>query len=557
MHVGSHARANLTTREFANVRAVGDEAARSRRLTAQARHGLGASSAVEARDSLQSRLNAYAKLMFWSFITLVTLLSAIYAGFRIQVRHWDLVFLGSTVMLAMMAFVWRILLVRRTPSIENMYRIDILFAVAIGLTFGASAALQYDLRPASFTSLLFTSFTVFTRALLVPSSARRTSVVSLISFVPVMAAGVFLALYVEQELPPIAFVGGGITFCAVAIVIATTGSGIIYGLRQQVDEAARLGQYRIDARIGAGGMGEVYRASHLLLRRPTAIKLLRPELGTDNLDRFEREVQAMSQLTHPNTVAVYDYGRSPDGVFYYAMEYLDGLDLAQLVSREGPQPADRIVDILIQVCGALQEAHDAQLIHRDIKPANIIVSERGGVPDVAKVVDFGLVKELTAEPSATAQVLLGTPGYMAPEQIMDGALGPAVDLYALGAVGYFLLTGQPVFQTRDPHKHAELLVLHVTATPRRPSEVAAIAIPPGLEEVILRCLAKAPADRYGSASDLAEALAALPRVGDWSRANARAWWRTFRATPRTPVPVVGATLTLPIDLGGRDPRRGA
>jgi len=457
--------------------------------------------------------------MFWSYVTLVAMLSAIYEGFAIEVRHWDLVFLGTTVMLAVMAFVWRIVLVRRTPTIENMYRIDILFAAAIGLSFGASAALQYDLRPASFTSLLFTSFTVFTRALLVPSSARRTAVVSLISFVPVMAAGVFLALFVEQELPPIAFVGGGITFCVVAIVIAATGSGIIYGLRQQVDEAARLGQYKIDSRIGGGGMGEVYRASHLLLRRPTAIKLLRPELGTDNLDRFEREVQAMSQLTHPNTVAVYDYGRSPDGVFYYAMEYLDGLDLAQLVSREGPQPADRIVDILIQVCGALQEAHDAQLIHRDIKPANIIVSERGGVPDVAKVVDFGLVKELTAEPTATAQVLLGTPGYMAPEQIMDGALGPAVDLYALGAVGYYLLTGQPVFQTRDPRKHAELLVLHVTAAPRRPSEVAAIAIPPGLEDVILRCLAKAPADRYASAGDLAEALAALPRVGDWSRAT--------------------------------------
>jgi serine/threonine-protein kinase len=311
----------------------------------------------------------------------------------------------------------------------------------------------------------------------------------------------------------------------------------------------QLGQYTLDRKIGEGGNGAVYRAHHALLRRPTAIKLLLPDrVGAENLDRFEREVQNMSQLTHPNTVAVFDYGRSPDGVFYYAMEYLGGIDLEHLVRSFGPQPSGRVVHILIQVCGALHEAHTAKLIHRDIKPANIILCERGTVLDVAKVVDFGLVKEIARDTAASTQVVLGTPAYVAPEAVTDpDHITHAVDLYALGAVGYFLVTGRRLFEGKTA---IDVCIQHVTQPPRRPSEVAAIA--PELEAILLKCLEKRPSDRYASAAQLADALEALPRANDWTKADAVAWWDGFRHTQADGAAVSTApTLTVTVDFDSR------
>jgi serine/threonine-protein kinase len=231
------------------------------------------------------------------------------------------------------------------------------------------------------------------------------------------------------------------------------------------------------------------------------------------------------------------------------MEYLAGVDLEHLVRVHGPQPSSRVIDILVQVCGALQEAHEAGIIHRDIKPANIILCERGGVPDVAKVVDFGLAKEITRDTSASAQVILGTPAYVAPEAVTDPArIGPAADLYALGAVGYFLLTGRRVFEGKTA---VELCIQHVTQPPRRPTEVAKIHLPQELEDLILRCLAKDPADRFASASQLAEALEAIPRARDWDRAEARRWWRELRARQEEPPTAAAPTLTITVDLGDR------
>jgi serine/threonine-protein kinase len=313
---------------------------------------------------------------------------------------------------------------------------------------------------------------------------------------------------------------------AVAALVATFTSHSIYGLRRQVEEARRLGQYVLEEVIGQGGMGRVYRARHALLRRDTAIKLLLPEqVGEAALLRFEREVQATARLTHPSTVAVYDYGRTPEGVFYYAMEHLDGGDLDDLVAYAGALPAGRVVFILEQVCGALQEAHGAGLVHRDVKPANVMVCERGGDGDVAKVLDFGLVKGIDAKdaaPTPGGGGLTGTPLYMAPESITapDG-VDARSDLYAVGAVAYFLLTSGPPFRAATI---AEVCAHHVHTVPERPSVRLGRPVHAGLEAVVLRCLAKSPDDRFADAAALGKALRGCIEGSPWGQDEARAWW---------------------------------
>jgi serine/threonine-protein kinase len=278
-------------------------------------------------------------------------------------------------------------------------------------------------------------------------------------------------------------------------------------------------------------MGVVYRASHAMLRRPTAIKLLPPDrAGETSLARFEREVQITAELSHPNTVAIYDYGRTPDGLFYYAMEYLDGINLEDLVREHGPQPAGRVLAILNQVCGALAEAHERGLVHRDVKPANIILTERGGEPDVAKVVDFGLVKPvMTDDPRPTVSmpgVVAGTPLYLSPESLMSPDSGDSrADLYALGAVGYFLITGRPVF---DGATVAEIIGHHLHTDPVPPSQRLGREVPVDLETVLLQCLRKNPDDRPPGARELRERLRRC-RVPAWTTTEAAEWWSAFRS----------------------------
>jgi serine/threonine-protein kinase len=272
-------------------------------------------------------------------------------------------------------------------------------------------------------------------------------------------------------------------------------------------------------------MGIVYRARHALLRRPTAIKVLAAaQVGPLALDRFEREVQLTAKLSHPNIVSVYDFGRTQDGTFYYAMEFLDGVDLQTLVDASGPQPPGRVQRILRQACHALAEAHAVHLIHRDIKPANMILTQRASEADVLKLVDFGLVKEVAADSalSEATQHTPGTPLYMSPEAIATPeSVGPASDLYALGAVGYFLLTGAPVF---DGKAVFAVLGQHMHAVPVAPS-ARARGVPPQLEAVILRCLAKLPEERFADAATLCAALEACDDVPPWTPADAFAWWR--------------------------------
>jgi serine/threonine-protein kinase len=337
----------------------------------------------------------------------------------------------------------------------------------------------------------------------------------------------------------------------VVVLLAATGSGIIYGLRRQVSAAQQLGQYVLVEKIGEGGMGEVYLSRHLMLRRPTAVKLLLPDrVGRESLERFEREVVHTSQLTHPNTVAVFDYGRSPDGVFYYAMEYLGGgIDLENLVRKHGPQPSSRVAAILAQACGALYEAHTRGIIHRDIKPANMILCERGGMPDVVKVVDYGLVKDFTADTGASTQVVVGTPDYIAPEAFTDPAnLSPAVDLYAIGCVGYYLLTGKKLFTGKTA---MDICIQHVTKSPTPPSEVAAIHIDPTLEAIIMGCLEKSPSARPANAAELRRELLTVD-MKEWPDAEARAWWQRYRETSQALATATEApTTTMTVDLAAR------
>jgi serine/threonine-protein kinase len=309
-----------------------------------------------------------------------------------------------------------------------------------------------------------------------------------------------------------------------AIVCSTAASAILYGLRQKVRAARRLGQYTLEDRLGAGGMGVVYRAKHAMLRRPTAIKLLRGRAST-SLDRFESEVQQMARLSHPNVVAIHDYGRTEDGVLYYAMEYLDGLDLEQLAELDGPQPEARVIHFLRQVCAALAEAHHAGLVHRDIKPANIFACRGHTLADQIKVLDFGLLKDLNLESSPEVTLvggIVGTPLYAAPESLShSGPLDPRTDLYSLGAVAYRLLTGVTVFSGGSA---VEVCAHHLHTAPRPPRERLARPIAPDLEAIVMRCLEKDPAKRFADATELALALDACEHAFEWKPPLARRWW---------------------------------
>jgi serine/threonine-protein kinase len=290
-----------------------------------------------------------------------------------------------------------------------------------------------------------------------------------------------------------------------------------------------LGQYRLDAKLGEGGMGVVWRASHVLLRRPTAVKLIAPHRAGDSaIRRFEREVQLTSLLKHPNSVAIYDYGRARDGTFYYAMEYLDGTDLERLVAESGPLPPGRVVHVLTQVLGALAEAHDLGLVHRDVKPANLLLSPRRGEHEVAKIVDFGLAKRIELDPKHSAlsasNALTGTPLYMAPEAIQSpDTIDGRSDIYALGAVAWFLLVGRPPFEGASV---IEICAKHLHEAPTRPSVALGKPLPVDVEDIVLSCLEKNPAKRPENARALRSLLEASSSNGRWTAEAAADFWRS-------------------------------
>lgn len=417
--------------------------------------------------------------------------------------------------------------------------------IDVGATFGGLSLFAVAFAvgpPAGFElALVMTLVTVsglITRAVVVPGTARRTMWISTLCCVPALVTASVIAHRPPMSEPTerwslVASSAYVATWLSAAVALATLASRIIYGLSRRVREASELGQYTLEDKIGEGGMGAVYRARHALLRRPTAVKLLPPELaGERAVQRFEREVQLTSALTHPNTIAIYDYGRSQDGVFYYAMEYLEGITLEDLVVHDGPQPPGRVVHLVKQLCGSLSEAHGVHLIHRDVKPSNIVLCVRGGLADYVKVLDFGLVKEISASSKlSSTQRLVGTPAYLAPEAITKpNEVDHRVDLYAVGAVTYELLTGKPVFEGATIVEVCTK-ILHDQPVP--PSERRGSPLPPALERLVLSCLSKDPSARPRSAAEISDALDG--HAEPWTEQDARRWWERRAAAVRSAV----------------------
>lgn len=373
------------------------------------------------------------------------------------------------------------------------------------------------------------SAVAFIYGMFIPNTVRRAAVVVGVMCAMPLAIMVVDAVRedaVRQNFTLDHFSGTAITMLA-TFGATVFGTYTIGSLRRAAFEAQQLGQYRLRHRIGAGGMGEVFLAEHQLLKRRCAIKLIRPGKAADPLAlaRFEREVQTTATLSHWNTIEIFDYGRTDDGTFYYVMEYLPGLSLAELVHRFGPLPPERAVHLLEQTCDALAEAHSIGLIHRDVKPGNIFAAQRGGIHDVAKLLDFGLVKsasDQTALDLTRDGAVTGSPLFMSPEQVL-GETEPDVrsDIYSLGAVAFFLLTGRPPFVGDAPMR---VMMAHVQQTPPRPTTLRP-DVPADLEEVVLRCLAKDPAQRFADAASLREAFRACSHYGIWTRESAARWWR--------------------------------
>jgi hypothetical protein len=373
----------------------------------------------------------------------------------------------------------------------------------------------------------------------IPTRPGKAALVTLASVtsVPVVIGSMVLTRRTTYQPDAISFFFWIVFPYMLSTLMAYVGARIVYTLGKAVTEARELGSYRLVERLGHGGMGEVWRAKHRLLARPAAIKLIRTDaassLSSDEaVRRFEREAQVTAALSSPHTVQLFDFGVADDGRFYYVMELLEGLDLETLVRQYGPVPANRVIHLLRQVCRSLAEAESIGLVHRDIKPANLFVCKYGGEYDFVKVLDFGIAKDADhmMETGSLAftqdNVLRGTPAYIAPEQALGGsALDSRVDIYAVGCVAYFLLTGQLVFTADTP---MAVVVHHAHTAPTPPSERSEMPIPRALDELVLACLAKRPADRPQSSKELSLRLAAVEGVEEWTEEQARQWWDTHQ-----------------------------
>ncbi|MFL5475578.1 MAG: serine/threonine-protein kinase [Gemmatimonadales bacterium] len=372
----------------------------------------------------------------------------------------------------------------------------------------------------------------------VPTRPRRALLSALVSVssVPVTIGLTILAGETSLRLNLLQFFFGLVFPYLLVVGMAYVGARVVYRLGTEVKLARELGSYRLEEKLGEGGMGEVWRARHRMLTRPAAIKLIRPAIGDNGhggasaeaMRRFQREAEVIARLRSPHTVELFDFGIADDGAFYYVMELLDGLDADSLLRRFGPVPPERAIYLLRQICHSLSEAQSCGLVHRDIKPANIYLCRYGEEYDFVKVLDFGIVGAVSDAEAMSAvrtqeNVVRGTPAFIAPEQAMGAEADWRADIYATGCVAYWLLTGQLVF-TAD--STMGLLLKHARTAPPPLSTRTELPIPGALEDLVLACLAKDPADRPQSARELSLLLAEVECGSTWTEDRAREWWRT-------------------------------
>jgi serine/threonine-protein kinase len=420
-------------------------------------------------------------------------------------------------------------------SARRLLQVGLLYEVAVGfgISMGDNLTPLSTYRPLEEISWLFVWIALF--PLVVPAAPGRALLAGLAA-ASTWPVAFLIGVMLGNPAPPARFVLMNGLENYIAAVLALVPSLLIRRLGADLQKAREMGSYQLVERLDRGGMGEVWKARHRMLARPAAIKLIRPEaLGAPNsraaealTRRFEREAQATAALHSPHTIELYDFGVTADGTFYYVMEILDGLDLERLVGRFGPVPAERAVSLLLQACDSLADAHHCGLIHRDIKPGNLYVCRKGLRHDFLKVLDFGLVKSSwTHEDDASRltreDTISGTPAYMPPEIALGREVDGRADLYALGCVGYWLITGEPVFPAATP---LEMVTQHVVGTPVPPSQRTQAPIPPSLERLILACLEKDPSRRPADAEELAQRLAACELEAPWTPERARCWWQT-------------------------------
>jgi serine/threonine-protein kinase len=495
----------------------------------EAAKGSGPHLTKETQALLQYRLGASALLLLIGFgVFLVQHVVGVYSN-----EPFDPFLFGFHVLVVLVLSFSMLLLSRHRPIPTRKLRIAEL--VVFGLPIAFFLVLQHRttlfdvgrgfMSPPLATWLLL----IFTYGMLIPNTWRRAAlVIGATATAPVLLVVGMMAWY-----PNVAAVTRLADFTQYLLVMGVATVGAVFGthlintLRREALEAKQLGQYRLIELLGAGGMGEVYLAEHRMLKRPCAIKLIPPDRSGDPrvLARFEREVRMTAQLSHWNTVEIFDYGRTEDGTFFYVMEYLPGLSLEDLLERHGPLAPERVVHLLRQTCQGLREAHGVGLIHRDIKPGNIFVAQRGGLYDVAKLLDFGLVKPICETPSVRLTqdgVISGTPLFMSPEQARGrDDLDARSDIYSLGAVAYAMMTGHAPFEGSNPLE-VMIAVAHEEVAP--PSRLHA-GVPVDLERVILRCLAKRPEDRYPNTESLEHALAECAAADQWTQSDAARWWK--------------------------------
>jgi hypothetical protein len=417
---------------------------------------------------------------------------------------------------------------------------DVALTVATSLLLLASAwPAPRDVRP-DLIAILAIGQLLVVRSALVTSEPSRSLWLGVACTAPIVPfTYAYYAAHVEPGTAPVAaaYAVYSAAFAASILVVSSLVSRAVLRGRETGTQTRQLGQYVLLRRIGGGGMGVVYEAEHQSLRRPTAIKVLRPEKTAEhNLVRFEREARLTASLCHPNTVNVYDYGRTPGGTFYYAMEYIEGIDLDMLVRHDGPQHPGRVIQILSQICGSLAEAHAVGLIHQDIKPANIFLCERAGMVDVVKVLDFGLVRRFARLEGAEGrnsmivpqQDFVGTPHYVAPESLLgDGVVDGRTDLYSLGCVAHYLLTGVAPFAGSTV---LEVLGQHLHAIAKPFASKAPWPISAEFERLVLGCLGKSRVQRPNDAATMYALLARCPEAQSWDLEHSRHWWAERGAT---------------------------